>query len=532
MIGAVGSRWDDVHPVTVRQLSALDILAGATLVGGEAGLDRRVREVVVTAGLVVGNPPAASMVVLDGSGLRNDTYQVDLALRALSERDGSALLLIGPASALGLATGRLANKLRLPLLTMPAGNPLTLCDALRQQVLAPQLFVTRVMLESMEALRLGTDSDGIPGALTAVARLLDTPASLVGMEGGVVAGAALDPPLPERDRLPVSMSGRLDGLTQVVQPISLAPMERPSFWLVVRRTDATDIWTSTAADVLRLAALSVGTRLVADRLQSERDARFRLGVLSAITASPEHPEPALLEQIGVLGWQVGGWCTAVHIHVGGETDQLRVLALTEDFARALARVGITASLIERPDGWTYWSVAATEPPTSAYRDVVRALLQAGRRFVSSRSRVQLFIGVGRPYQGLHGLQMSLAEAREASTIAQAGGGDVVVQHIDELGVKRILLGWYASETFAEFARTLLGPLMKIDSNNELLPTLEAFLDCESSPTEAAAQLNVHRNTVLNRMERARAVLSVDLNDPEERLAVQLACRIRRLRDLA
>jgi DNA-binding PucR family transcriptional regulator len=152
-----------------------------------------------------------------------------------------------------------------------------------------------------------------------------------------------------------------------------------------------------------------------------------------------------------------------------------------------------------------------------------------RRFVSSHSRLQLFIGVGRPYQGLHGLQMSLAEGQEASTIAQAGGGDAVVQHIDELGVKRILLGWYASETFAEFARTLLGPLMKIDNNNELLSTLETFLDCESSPTETAAQLNIHRNTVLNRMERARAALSVDLNDPEERLAVQLACRVRRVR---
>jgi PucR-like helix-turn-helix protein/diguanylate cyclase with GGDEF domain len=528
----MGSRWDSVHPVTVRQLSALDVLAGAVLVGGQAGLDRRVQEVVVATGLDVGDPPPASLVVLDGSGLRNDTYQVDLALRSLSERDGSALLLIAPASALGLATGRLANKLRLPLLTLPAGNPLTLCDALRQQVLAPQLFVTRVVLESMEALRQGTDADGVPGALKAVTKLLDTPASLVGMEGGVVAGEELDPPLTEHDRLPVPMSGRLDGITQVVQPISLAPRERPSFWLVVRRADATDIWTSTAADVLRLAALSVGTRLVADRLQSERDARFRLGVLSAITASLEHPEPALLEQIGVLGWQVSGWCTAVHIQMGGDIDQLRVLTLTDDFARALARVGITASLIERPDGWTYWTVAATEPPTSSYRDLVRALLQASRRFVDTHSRVQLFIGVGRPYQGLHGLQTSLGEAREASTIAQAGGGDAVVQHIDELGVKRILLGWYASETFAEFARTLLGPLMKVDVNHELLPTLEAFLDCESSPTEAGALLNVHRNTVLNRIERARAALSVDLDDPEERLAVQLACRIRRLRGLS
>jgi DNA-binding PucR family transcriptional regulator len=34
------------------------------------------------------------------------------------------------------------------------------------------------------------------------------------------------------------------------------------------------------------------------------------------------------------------------------------------------------------------------------------------------------------------------------------------------------------------------------------------------------------------MERTRAALSIDLDDPEERLAVQLACRIRRLRGLS
>src|ERR1035437_7182593 len=319
----MSARWDGVHHVTVRQLSALDVLAKATLVGGEAGLDRRVREVVVSSSLVVGRPPEASVVVLDCSGLRDDTYQVDLALRALSDLDGSALLLMGSAPTLGLAAGRLANKLRLPLLTMPGGDPLAVCDVLRQQVLAPQIFVTRVVLESMEALRKGTDSAGVAGALSALAQLLDTLGCGWGREGGITAGYELAPPLTEHDRLPVRMTERLDGVTQVVQPISLAPKERPSFWLVVRRTDATDIWTRTAVDVLQLAALSVGTRLVADRLQNERDARFRLGVLSAIVASLEHPEPALLEQIGVLGWQVGGWCTAVHVHVGGETDQLR-----------------------------------------------------------------------------------------------------------------------------------------------------------------------------------------------------------------
>ena len=139
------------------------------------------------------------------------------------------------------------------------------------------------------------------------------------------------------------------------------------------------------------------------------------------------------------------------------------------------------------------------------------------------------MGVGRPYQGVLGLRTSLAEAKEACTIAQAGGQATAVQHIDEMGVRRILLGWYASDNFAEFAQTLLANALEADHDGELILTLESYLDNQSSPTETAARLGIHRNTVLNRIEKIRALLTVNLDDPDERLAVQLACRVVKLK---
>ncbi|MFF0448905.1 helix-turn-helix domain-containing protein [Streptomyces sp. NPDC004609] len=38
-------------------------------------------------------------------------------------------------------------------------------------------------------------------------------------------------------------------------------------------------------------------------------------------------------------------------------------------------------------------------------------------------------------------------------------------------------------------------------------------------------LGVHRNTVLHRLERVRALLPVDLSRPDERLVVHLATRV-------
>ncbi len=524
--------WDSAQPVSVRQLKAEVFLAAAVLLGGEEGLDRVIKEAAAASpGSATLSLPTGCVLVLDGTSLRSDTYQIDVALRRLAECDGAALVVVGSRSPIGLATTRLANKLRTPLLSIPGGDALGLCDTIREVVLSPTAAVSRIIVSSLETLRRATDSGGVPGALDALAPLLDASASLIGIEGAVVAGSPLDPPLAERDRLPVPMKSQLDGRTQVVHPISLAPRENPSFWLVLRRRDATEVWSRTAADVLQVAAWAVGTRLVAERLQRERDARFRLGVLNAITASADHPEPALLEQIGVLGWRVGGWCTAVHILAAGDVDQLRILALTDDLARALQDNGVKAPLIERPDGWTLWTSTQSEPPTSSYRDVAAALRGAVERFTTTHRGVSLLIGVGRPYPSLSGLQRSLAEAREASTMAMAMGGaqGSAVEHIDELGVKRILLGWYASDSFAEFARTLLGPLVSVDPHGELLPTLEAYLDNQSSPTLTANALHIHRNTVINRMERTRSLLAVDLDDPDERLAVQLACRVVRLR---
>ena len=521
--------WAQTRPVRVRELLALDVMDGATVLGGAAGLDRQVHEVVISSRFVIEDTAPGSLVIIDGASLHDDTYQVDLAVRDLGEAEGSALVVISPSVAIGVATARLANKLQVPVIVQEGVDPLHLGDQLRTVALAPRLLTSTVIIQSLPALRNAGDSGGVAGVLEAIEDLLQASTTLVGSEGAVVAGAALEPPLADRSRLPVPLKERNEGLGQVTQPISLAPRERPSFWLVARRRDATESWLSTAGSMLQVAAWCLGTSLVTDRLQRERDARFRLGVLNAIIASSEHPEPALVEQIGVLGWSVTDWSTAVHVHVAGDADQQRILALTEDMERALAQSDVNAVLIERPDGWTFWTTAPNEPQPSTYPEMVRALRRVTRHFVESYSGLRLYVGIGRPYHSLGGLQKSLSEAREASIIAHAGGGNAMVQHIDELGVKRILLGWYASDSFAEFARTLLGPLVSADPNGELLTTLEAFLDNESSPTETGVQLGVHRNTVINRMERARSLLTVDLEDGDERLAVQLACRVARLR---
>jgi DNA-binding PucR family transcriptional regulator len=56
-------------------------------------------------------------------------------------------------------------------------------------------------------------------------------------------------------------------------------------------------------------------------------------------------------------------------------------------------------------------------------------------------------------------------------------------------------------------------------------TLQVYLDERGSLARAGERLHLHKNAVSYRMKRIRTALTdVDLDDPDRRLELQLACR--------
>ncbi len=513
--------------ITVRQLLGQRVLESAVLLAGTEGLDLTVKSAQIAPGGRSEFPiEEGAVLVIDGDRISTDTYFLDLALRWASEAGASMVLVARPRLDIGLAPRRLANRLGLPLVEID-GDTFVVTDALREIIAEPERNLAALVVQAVHGLGAVKAREGVAGTLRVIDAVLDASSSLVGIEGGVIAGHQLDPPLAMRDRIPVISFLVIDHTARSVHPIALALDEEPSFWLVTERTAPTDSWRRAADTIVRLASRYLATTLLSERLTQERDARFRLGVLNSIIAS-DGVEPAMLQQIGTIGWKVEGWCSAIHIRVVGPGNELQVLTRTNELHGVLGQFEIEGTLIERPDGWTLWTFDNREPSTDAYGALTRRTRQSMDTFVGLHAGMRIAAGIGRPYFGLVGLRRSLAEAHEAATIAQASGGGSIVQHIDELGVERILFGWYSSAEFAEFARTLLRPMLAVDSDGELQRTLEAYLDAESSPTLTADLLGLHRNTVMNRLARIRDVLAVDLEDADQRLAVQLACRVIKL----
>jgi hypothetical protein len=137
-------------------------------------------------------------------------------------------------------------------------------------------------------------------------------------------------------------------------------------------------------------------------------------------------------------------------------------------------------------------------------------------------------GIGGMAIGVDGVRRSYYEAGHALDIARRTSGHHLLRY-DRMGVWQLLVALPETETLAAFWRMTLAPLLENDTvNNEFLETLEHFFAANGNLTEAARRLNLHRNTLMYRLGRIESLLGGSLDDPDRRLALHLALKIRQM----
>ena len=135
-------------------------------------------------------------------------------------------------------------------------------------------------------------------------------------------------------------------------------------------------------------------------------------------------------------------------------------------------------------------------------------------------------GVAGPKNGATGAHFALVQAEHALVVGRALYGEGRATHFDELGPYCFVLNQPAHEVRA-FAERILGALIADDAHGELVDTLEAYLRLHGNLNSVARQLYLHRNTVRHRLKRIAKLTGADLEDPDARLAMQLAILGRR-----
>jgi len=290
--------------------------------------------------------------------------------------------------------------------------------------------------------------------------------------------------------------------------------------------------------VLRIAASSAGRLLDLARRARELPIRSRSELLAELLMSDAALTEDLRDRAMQLGVPIGGWHVAVRIEAENldeagrdEVHRFELLDTAGQAAlQAVARTGGSWYLSRISRAIVLVRMTSSHPGTQAG---LRASRSAEGALAAIRGRLpglRLRGGVGAPHEGPMGLRASAAEARIALVAARSAGKPEGVATHDATGVQRMLMEWYASDTARASVRAQLAPLERLGParGETAIRTLAAYLDQQGSIVRTASALHLHRNAVAYRLRRITDLLGVDLDDPDQRLALQLACRARLL----
>jgi DNA-binding PucR family transcriptional regulator len=208
-----------------------------------------------------------------------------------------------------------------------------------------------------------------------------------------------------------------------------------------------------------------------------------------------------------LGYELARWHTGVVVWADAGSEAHGIL---ESVALGLARSIDARPPLTVPAGVTaLWAWIGTDKAPD--RADLRADLPAGVRVAVGPTR----LGAG----GFRATHLGAIEVHDL--VAGRGEGPAVALHEDY--EVTLLLGDDVRAA-AEFVQRVLGDLADDSPSAERLrETTRIFLDEGSNAPKAAARLFTHRNTVLQRIERATALLG---HRPEaNRLAVSVALEL-------
>ncbi|WP_077213521.1 helix-turn-helix domain-containing protein [Bacillus dakarensis] len=140
------------------------------------------------------------------------------------------------------------------------------------------------------------------------------------------------------------------------------------------------------------------------------------------------------------------------------------------------------------------------------------------------------IGVSKEITGFTGYKKAYEEAKKAAEFAVQFNKKGEIIHFDQLGVVGVMFEGNNFDSMKEFCEKYLGPLINYQytSGNDLIHSLQVFLDHESVIQSAADELHVHYNTLRYRLKRIEEIIGLDLKDPQIKLNLRISLLIYRL----
>ncbi|TCZ75734.1 PucR family transcriptional regulator [Paenibacillus albiflavus] len=140
------------------------------------------------------------------------------------------------------------------------------------------------------------------------------------------------------------------------------------------------------------------------------------------------------------------------------------------------------------------------------------------------------VGIGNVAETVTDIARSYQEAEDALDLGGTLYGNESVTAYAELGLFRLLCQFPDPDALTSFIPASLSRLVESKNaiKNDLLHTLEVFLQHNQNAAKAAHDLFVHYKTVMYRLERIKEITGMDFEDSEEMLGVRVGLKILNL----
>jgi purine catabolism regulator len=96
-----------------------------------------------------------------------------------------------------------------------------------------------------------------------------------------------------------------------------------------------------------------------------------------------------------------------------------------------------------------------------------------------------------------------------------------------MGVYQLLTEMENLPMARQFCDQVIGLLVEYDESHSsnLVQTIDAYFDHHGNISQTAETLFIHRNTLLYRLDRIQELTGQNLDNPNDRLALQLALKL-------
>jgi PucR family transcriptional regulator, purine catabolism regulatory protein len=493
---------------------------GLKLCSGEAAADTPVRWVHCTE-LLDPTPwlLGGELLLTTGMGLEDPERQRAFVARLVEHRIAGLGLGLGfTHPALPQALLAAARARALPVFAVPYELPfIAICERAFSHLVSEQYEALRRSTAIQGRLeRIVLDERGLDAVVRVVADSIGGAAGVFDRHGETIAWHSPRRTLPDAERAALSQAVVRSAAQEKVEPVLqgralvLPVLGREQAWLAAVGEGSP--FGEFERLILQQAVTVVALELMRLRVARDTERRLAGDVLAEALTGRLHPEElaARLRPFG-LGDELAVLAFATRDPVAGEPL----------LAAALERAGVRVLVAVRGPLLCAVVDAAGRDPIEIARAVRPKLSAALGDVRAAASRAG----------AAHWLRRSFHEARCALEAVRFANGDApeVASHRD-LGSFQLLLSLQDDEALRTYCDSVLAAVEEGDAGyaDELLRSLDAFLEHNGHWERAASQVFCHRHTLRYRIRRIEQLTGRNLSSPRDRIEFWLALRGREL----